>query len=508
MTATELLAAAAVPAAFAVAGVLVAPAIRRTELGLVHPALAWLALHGLFFGFGAVILVVDGSVGSGVAWYVSGAAIAMATGVLASDRLAAARAVTQGSEGAPAPVRPAVVVGLLGIAFVILAPTLLAAGIPLLSHDPTAARADLAGTVIQPLRVALPAAAAIALLAAAWRPTRRRVAAATIGVAASLAFTLLLASRFLAAELTATLVVAWILSGRRVPVRAIVALAIVGSLAFAGIQLIRAPELAAGREVAFAIERTASRILLVQPRTLDALQDAIPAETPYFGGLTWLRRLGPAIGRPDVPNLGYWIYPRIFPDQTDLAVAGYAAPGLIGEASANFGPAGLLLFFRNLRFLLRREGFFSSKGRENRGISSPRISAPNSYRWRAWGKSGLRTNRKGSFPEGANSRKRRWLARSWTADSREWRVKGKGPSVWISHSLTFRWKSACPSRPLGNSSAGQKKSRKGRRKRARKKSSERGSSARRRRSKAPREFRKYSLRPPSCRGRAKEGKRA
>jgi hypothetical protein len=157
-------------------------------------------------------------------------------------------------------------------------------------------------------------------------------------------FTLLLASRFPAAELTATLVVAWMLAGHRVPGRAIVALAIVGSLAFAGIQLIRAPELAAGREVAFAIERTASRILLVQPRTLDALQDAIPAETPYFGGLTWLRRLGPVIGRPDVPNLGYWIYPRIFPDQTDPAVAGYAAPGLIGEAWANFGLAGLLLF--------------------------------------------------------------------------------------------------------------------------------------------------------------------
>ena len=359
MTMEGVLAAAAVPAVFTLAGLLVAPAIRRTELGLVHPALAWLALHGVFFGVGSVVLVVDGGVAPGVAWYVAGATVATATGVFVSDRLAAVRLVAAGGPGEPAPlrsapplggasepapVRPAVVVGLLGIAFAILAPTLLAAGIPLLSDDPTAARTDLAGLVVQPIRVALPATAVVALLAAVRRPSRRRVAAAAIGIAASLVFTLLLASRFPAAELTATLVVAWMLAGHRVPGRAIVALAIVGSLAFAGIQLIRAPELAAGREVAFAIERTASRILLVQPRTLDALQHAIPAETPYFGGLTWLRRLGPAIGRPDVPNLGYWIYPRIFPDQTDPAVAGYAAPGLIGEAWANFGLAGLLLF--------------------------------------------------------------------------------------------------------------------------------------------------------------------
>jgi hypothetical protein len=54
-----------------------------------------------------------------------------------------------------------------------------------------------------------------------------------------------------------------------------------------------------------------------------------------------LRRLGPALGRPDIPNLGYWVYPRIFPGQVP---PGYAAPGLIGEAWANFGPLGLALF--------------------------------------------------------------------------------------------------------------------------------------------------------------------
>ena len=63
----------------------------------------------------------------------------------------------------------------------------------------------------------------------------------------------------------------------------------------------------------------------------------IPAEQPYFGGLTWARRLGPVLGRPDIPNLGYWIFPRVFPGQDP---PGYVAPGIIGEAWANFGPAG------------------------------------------------------------------------------------------------------------------------------------------------------------------------
>ena len=52
-------------------------------------------------------------------------------------------------------------------------------------------------------------------------------------------------------------------------------------------------------------------------------------------------RLGPALGRPDIPNLGYWVYPRLFPGQEP---PGYAAPGILGEAWANFGPLGLVLF--------------------------------------------------------------------------------------------------------------------------------------------------------------------
>jgi len=130
-------------------------------------------------------------------------------------------------------------------------------------------------------------------------------------------------------------------AGRPIPARALAVIGVVGAVLFMSVGILRAYDQAAGRELDFAAERTVNRILLIQPRTLDALQASIPAEEPFFGGLTWLRRLGPLFGREDIPNLGYWIYPRLFPDQ---ATAGYAAPGLVGEAWANFGWFGLAIF--------------------------------------------------------------------------------------------------------------------------------------------------------------------
>ena len=93
--------------------------------------------------------------------------------------------------------------------------------------------------------------------------------------------------------------------------------------------------------------------------------DVVPAETPFFGGLTWLRRAAPVVGRDDVPNLGYWIYPRIFPDQ-DPGIRGYAAPGLIGEAWANLGLAGLVLF-AGLGVVLERLGALVALRRHGTG---------------------------------------------------------------------------------------------------------------------------------------------
>jgi hypothetical protein len=373
VTPAGALAAAALVAGFVAAVALALPAIRRTGLALVHPAVAWLALHGLFLGIGSAALSAAGSIDPRAAWYVAGAAIATTAAIAASDRLARHRRAPAPTPSPavgretpdPAPARRSVVIVLLGLAGLAIAPALLATGLPLLADDPTGARVELAGLAVQPVRVALPAAALVAILAALRRPSRRRTGLAIAATVAALAFTLLLASRYLAAELAAALIVGWLLAGRRIAGRAVVAVAIAGIVVFAGVQVIRAPELAAGRELAFAIERTVSRVVLVQPRTLDALVEAIPAEEPHFGGLTWVRRLGPVLGRDDIPNLGYWVYPRVFPDQ-DPEVPGYAAPGLIGEAWANLGWLGLVLFV-GLGVLLERLGALLARRRTGTG---------------------------------------------------------------------------------------------------------------------------------------------
>ncbi len=373
MTPAGLLAAAAVLAALAAGALAVVPAVRRTGLGVVHPAVAWLALHAVFFGAGAAILAAAGTIAPGAAWYTAGAALATSLGVAASDLVARRRGAEPTDRGPgvaagsadPAPARPAVVVGLLVLAFAAIAPGLLATGLPLLSDDPTGARLELAGFLVQPLRVALPAAAVVAVLLAARTPSRRRIGIAGAAVGLAVVFTLLLASRYLAAELVAALVVGWLLAGRHIPARVVAAVAITVVLAFGAVQVVRAPELATGRELVFAVERTISRVLFVQPRTLDALVRVIPAEEPFFGGLTWLRRLGPVLGHEDVPNLGYWIYPVVFPDQ-DPALPGYAAPGLIGEAWANFGGLGLGIFL-GLGVALERLGALLARRRAGTG---------------------------------------------------------------------------------------------------------------------------------------------
>ena len=191
---------------------------------------------------------------------------------------------------------------------------------------------------------AVPALALVLVLGTRGRASiaaARRRRAAWIAVGLLVALDIVLASRYLVAELLAVVLVGIGLAGWRIRPRVLATLALVTILAFGGIQILRSYDQAAGRELAFAVERTINRVVLIQPRTLEALQAAIPAEQPYFGGLTWVRRLGPVLDRPDIPNLGYWVYPRLFPGQEP---PGYAAPGILGEAWANFGPAGLALF--------------------------------------------------------------------------------------------------------------------------------------------------------------------
>jgi multisubunit Na+/H+ antiporter MnhF subunit len=342
---------------------LVLPATRRTGLGTWHPAAVWILLEIVFFGVGSAFLAtIDGR--SGTAYYVAGSVVIFGLAVAMSDRLSRRRALPGRAAGEPGPAsspptRLLVVVILAALGVVALLPTLIAVGIPFLAGDITGARSEVGGIDLQVLRVALPAAVLVAVVGAVRAPSRRTriVAIGAFGVA--FVAELALASRYLSAELLATIVIGLALVGRPIPTRVLAVVGLVGAVLFVSVGILRAYDQAAGRELDFAIERTVNRVILIQPRTLEALQSAIPAEQPYFDGLTWLRRLGPVFGRPDIPNLGYWIYPRLFPTQT---IPGYAAPGLVGEAWANFGWLGLAIFAA-LGILVERLGALFARRR-------------------------------------------------------------------------------------------------------------------------------------------------
>jgi hypothetical protein len=355
------LAAVAVVASVAAAVVLAWPAARRGDLGLWHPAIAWLALEATFFGLGsAVLAVTDGR--TGPAWYAAASVLAFALAVAVSDRIARRRQAAAEPEAAPlggdapAPdasrVRWVAVAAMIGVGIVALIPTLLAVGLPALANDITGARVAIGGLDLQVLRVALPAGLVAAAVVAARGGSPRLRAVVLAGLIAALGAELALASRYLAAELLAALVIGLALAGRRLAVRSLVVVGAAAVALFVVVGVLRAYGDTNGRPLEFALERSVNRVVLIQPRTLDALQAAIPGEVPYFGGLTWVRRLAPLFGRDDVPNLGYWIYPRLFPDQ---ATPGYAAPGIVGEAWANFGPLGVVVPF-GLGILAERLG--------------------------------------------------------------------------------------------------------------------------------------------------------
>lgn len=356
MTAESIVAAAGLVAASALLAVVVRRLARDTGLGLVHPASAWALFTAVFFGIGSIMLASQGR--PLPAMYVAGAIVAVALGLSLSGWLARRRdtpGLSAGARTSPpaevgavgavgggwpiADVRVAVVAGIAVLGLLAIVPTLLRTGLPFLVRDITGARVELAGLAVQLPRVALPALAGVALLIALRRPSPGARAIAAAVIASIAVFEILLASRYLVAELGALLVLTWCLAGRRIPVAMVIVGGIVAIVAFAGIQVARSWDQAASEPIAYAIARTFRRVILSAPRTLDALMTVIPAEQEHFGGLTWLRRLAPLVGRDDIPNLGYWIFPRVIPPGT-----GYAAPGWLGEAWANLGWAGLALF--------------------------------------------------------------------------------------------------------------------------------------------------------------------
>ncbi|MEA2546960.1 MAG: hypothetical protein QOI09_2233 [Chloroflexota bacterium] len=366
---TELVAIAFVIGASVAATLLVVPATGRTRLGPWHPAVAWIALELVFFSAGSAILAVTEGRPQ-PALYVGAAVLVFGLAVAASDRLAVRRGQAglpphAESHEPPDSIRPIVVVVLAVVGVATLLPTLVAVGIPFLANDITGARSEIGGLVLQVLRVTLPAAVLVAVIRAI-RADRRQARLIALGaLVIAIAAEIALASRYLAAELVAAVVLGLAIAGRPIPVRALAAIGLAAAVLFVSVGILRAYDQAAGRELDFAVERTVNRVLLIQPRTLDALQTAIPADQPYFDGLTWLRRLAPLIGRNDVPNLGYWIYPRLFPDQ---ATPGYAAPGLIGEAWANFGWFGIGLFALLGVFVERLGALIARRRRETADV--------------------------------------------------------------------------------------------------------------------------------------------
>ena len=348
MTATGLVGAFALVLGFGAAATLLVPVARRRRLGILHPAIIWLALEAVFFGVGSLALAL-GEDRPGAAVYLGTCVLAAAIGVRLTHRLgpfAAGPEPPADPPGRPEPEAgrrrwvPAI---LAGLAVGLLVPTIIDTGLPLLASDATVARSALVGLPIQFVRVTIPALAAVLLLESlAGRPAFGRRSLTWLLIGALAAFMLGLASRYLVIELAAGLALAWLLTGRPIPVRSAAIAALIGATGFVAVGVLRAPDDFATGTGSVAAQRTISRIFLVQPRTLDALMTTIPAQEPYFLGLTWLRRVGPLVGRDDIPNLGYWIYPKVVAQTQD--VAGYAAPGLIGEVWANFGPAGAALF--------------------------------------------------------------------------------------------------------------------------------------------------------------------
>ncbi len=373
-----LLAAVVVVAGTALGTALVLPAARRTGLGIWHPAVAWVALEAVFFGLGSLALAVIGG-RPDPALFVGAAVAAFGLGVAAADRLARRRGARPpddstaalGQRLEPDPIRPVAVIVLAALGVVALLPTLLDVGIPFLAGDVTGARSEVGGLDLQVLRVALPAAVVVALLAGIRAGSGRTRLLAGMAFGAAVVAEVALASRYLSAELVAAAILALGIGRRPIPVRTLALVGVAALALFVSIGILRAWDQAAGREVDFAVQRTVNRVILIEPRTLDALQTAIPAEQPFFGGLTWLRRLAPLVGRDDVPNLGYWIYPRLFPDQV---IPGYAAPGLIGEAWANLGwtRAGAVRRARRARGAARgADGEPTAGDRRHRGRGPP-----------------------------------------------------------------------------------------------------------------------------------------
>jgi hypothetical protein len=85
----------------------------------------------------------------------------------------------------------------------------------------------------------------------------------------------------------------------------------------------------------FAINRTVGRVVLIQPRTIELVVATFPEDEPYLLGASYARWLDRVSGQDPRQSLGSWLFERLFPDEPP---GGFAAPGVLAEGYANFGP--------------------------------------------------------------------------------------------------------------------------------------------------------------------------
>lgn len=311
------------------------------DLDLTSPVRAAVVAFSLFSFAGSLVLIIAGEsrgAGPGLA---AGALGALGIGAYAAGRRLGPLPLVPRPQASP--VGWLAIAAMAGVGLVALGWLVSRHGIPLLATDPQASRAGFSGIVFDLFRWLVPPAALVAFSAGMASDSRRRIVLglAALGVVGTLE--VLLASRALPFELAiGTGLIAWwagIRPGRRIWLGAATA----GLVLFVGIQFVRvAPEggfTGVPDAAAFAVRRTVDRVAFIHPRTLELVATKIPAEEPFFGGSTYVRRIAVFFGVEERPSLGYWIYERMFPGQP----GGFAAPGVAGEAWANGGPVLVLV---------------------------------------------------------------------------------------------------------------------------------------------------------------------
>jgi hypothetical protein len=291
----------------------------------------------VLYGIGSIALAANGEA-SGGPLLVGGAMVAIGLGAWLVRRVQGPP-VAMAPPVAIGPLRTWVVVALAGAGLVAFAALAIEHGVPLLSGDAQASRAGFAGLRLDLFRWLVPPAALVALGIALV--TRRReamvVAAAALGAVAGLE--VLAASRALPLELgVAAVLLAW-WAGRRFRLRTWLLIGGAAMVLVLGVLFARiAPQGGFAGPIdmlEFAVNRTVGRIVLIQPRTIDVVVETFPDEQPYLLGSSYVRWLGRFSGEGPQQSLGSWLFEQLFPDEPP---GGFAAPGVLAEGYANFGP--------------------------------------------------------------------------------------------------------------------------------------------------------------------------